>query len=179
MTGELQLRRLTDDDRATLQALLEADPGYTRRVSGADPAPDEAAELLTSRPPGLPAEHKVVLGAFDDDGLAVVVDVLRGWPEPTTALVGLLQVHANRKRQGAGRRAHELLVDLVRTWPEIRTLRAAIVATNAAEAEPFWSALGYRPTGRPQPFQAGATVTEVTGWTRPVGSVAPWRPEPS
>jgi GNAT superfamily N-acetyltransferase len=164
----MHLRPLTVDDLAALQELLESDPGYAERVTGTPPGPGDAADLLSGRPPGLRTEQKVVLGAFDDGGLAAVVDVLRGWPDPATAHIGLLQVHAGRRRQGVARRTHDLLLDLVAGWPDVRTLRAAIVATNAAEAEPFWAAVGYRPSGPPTPYRAGPVDTEVTVWTRPV-----------
>lgn len=174
MTGDLCLRALTDHDLPALQALLEADPAYTRRVTGAAPAAGEAHDLLTGRPPGLPTEQKLVLGAFDECGLAAVLDVLRGWPDPSTVHIGLLQVHADRKREGIGRRAHNLLDDMLGQWPEITTLRASIVATNAAHAEPFWAALGYRPSEPPRPYEAGRIRTHVTAWTRSLAHHAAW-----
>ena len=164
----MHLRPLTPADRPALQELLDADPGYARRVTGADPDKHGAADLLADRPDGLAAEDKVVLGVYDDGGLAAVVDVLRGWPDASTALIGLLQVHARCQGTGVGRRAHELLLDLVGTWPGITQLRAAIVATNAAAADPFWTAMGYRPAGPPAPYRAGDTATQVTVWTRSV-----------
>jgi GNAT superfamily N-acetyltransferase len=166
MTGVLRLRPLTDRDRPALQELLDADPGYALRVTGEPPEPGGAADLLVDRPPDLHPNQKTVLGAFDGDGLAAVIDVLRGWPNPTTAHIGLLQVHPSRKRQGVGRRAHDLLLAYVADWTEVTTLRAAIVGTNAAEAEPFWAALGYQPTGTPKRYQAGTTTTDVSAWTR-------------
>lgn len=169
MTAALHLRPLDAHDLPALQDLLEADPGYAQRVTGAGPRPDEAAELLISRPADLPVERKVVLGAFDDaEVLAAVIDVLRGWPDPSSAHIGLLQVHSSRKRQGVGRRAHDLMLDWIGAgWPGITQLRAAIVATNAADAAPFWAAQGYQPTGVPQPYAAGDTATEVSVWCRP------------
>lgn len=171
MTPALHLRPLDAHDLTSLQELLEADPGYARRVTGADPRPDEAAQLLSGRPPDVSPERKVVLGAFDDaEAMAAVIDVLRGWPDAATAHVGLLQVHGSRQRQGVGHRVHDLLLDWLRGWPEITRLRAAIVATNAPYAEPFWAAQGYQPTGKPKPYAAGDTTTEVTIWCRPYSS---------
>lgn len=172
MTSDLRLRHLTIGDLPQVRELLDADPGYAYRVTGAGPRPHDAAELLASGPPGLRPDQKMLLGAVDDHGLAAVIDVLRGWPDPATVHVGLLQVHAARKREGIGRRTHALLLDQVAQWPEIVTLRAAIVATNAAHAEPFWAALGYRPTERPKPYRIGAQVTQVTAWTCPAGAPA-------
>lgn len=166
MSGSLHMRQLTAEDLPILQVFLESDPDYARRVTGSAPAPDEAVDLVSSVPPGVAPDQKLVLGVFDDAGLAAVVDVLRGWPQPSVVHIGLLQVHLDRKRQGVGRRAHELLLGWIGGWPEITTLRAAIVATNSDHAEPFWMAQGYRPSGAPKPYRAGDTITEVSVWTR-------------
>jgi predicted GNAT superfamily acetyltransferase len=77
-------------------------------------------------------------------------------------------VHAQRKGEGVGRRAHDLLLDVVEAWPEIDLVRAAIVETNAEQAAPFWAALGYTPEGTPRPFEQGSVRTTVRVWTRPV-----------
>ena len=50
-------------------------------------------------------------------------------------------------------------------WPEIATVRAAVVATNAPQAEPFWAAMGYEPT-EVRPYAHGDLVTTVRIWTR-------------
>lgn len=162
------LRPLLAEDGAALQALIEADPDYVLRVSGRPPGRDEAQDLLADRPPHVSEDRKVVLGAFRDDALVAVIDVVRGWPDPETAYVGLLQVRAGSKGQGVGRHAHALLLDWLARWPEVTRLRAAIVETNAAEAEPFWAALGYTPSGPPRPYRQGAVSTTVTIWTRPL-----------
>ena len=166
-TPRLFLRQLNHRDTHTLQALLEVDHGYAHRVTGAPALRHAAVELLGGRPPGLPAQHKVVLGAYDDAGdLVAVVDVLRGWPDARTAHIGLLQTHPAHQRRGVGRRTHELLLDWVARWPEVERLRATIVATNAPFADPFWTALGYRPGDVPTPYQAGDAPTTALAWTR-------------
>jgi GNAT superfamily N-acetyltransferase len=171
MTGTrpLSVRVLSLADSADLQHLLEADPGYAERVEGRPPSPGAAVELLTEAPPGVGPDGKVVLGGFVGDDLVAVVDLVRGWPRPEEAMIGLLQVHPGRTGQGLGRLVHESVLARVRTWPEVTTLRAAIVETNASHAAPFWSALGYAPTGDPRPYAAGDVTTTVTIWTRAVG----------
>jgi pimeloyl-ACP methyl ester carboxylesterase/GNAT superfamily N-acetyltransferase len=163
----LFLRELNHRDTDAVQALLEADPGYAGRVTGARVSRHAAVALIDGRPPSVPAERKVVLGAYDADGtLVAVVDVLRGWPDEHTAHIGLLQTHAAHQRQGVGRRTHELLLDWVSRWPEIRRMRAMIVATNATFADPYWTALGYEPDEAPKPYRAGDEATTVVAWTR-------------
>ncbi|MCK9824450.1 alpha/beta fold hydrolase [Nocardioides cavernae] len=163
----LLLRELSQRDTHTIQALLEADADYARRVTGAPASPHAAVDLLEERPPGLPAEHKVVLGAYDDTGdLVAVIDVLRGWPDAHTAHIGLLQTHPDHQRRGIGRRTHDLLLDWVARWPEIQRLRATIVATNAPFADPFWTTMGYRPGETATPYLAGEQPTTALAWTR-------------
>ena len=48
----------------------------------------------------------------------------------------------------------------------MRRLRLGIVATNAEVAEPFWTALGYRPTGETAPYSAGDVVSSTAIWER-------------
>lgn len=172
MPSDLHLRRLTVSDLPQVRDLLDADPGYAHRVTGSGPAEQDAADLLAGAPPELRPDQKTLFGAVDGRGLVAVVDVLRGWPDPATVHIGLLQVHAGRKREGIGRRTHDLLLDQVAQWPEITTFRAAVLATNAEHAEPFWAALDYRPTEPPKPYRIGTQVTQVTAWTRPARPVA-------
>jgi GNAT superfamily N-acetyltransferase len=150
------LRPLGERDIAAVQEVLASDPGYTERVFGRSPADGDAQALMTECPPGLPADRKVVLGVCDGTGFLVgVADLLRGYPEVATAYVGLLQIRADRQRQGLGRAAHAAVAKYCWGWPEISTLQLSLVATNRAAADPFWRSLGYRPTGELFPFHGG------------------------
>jgi GNAT superfamily N-acetyltransferase len=164
----LTLRRLTEADAPAVQSLLDADPGYAVRVSGRPAQAGEASEVLTGRPPELSKDRKVALGGFVGDELVAVVDLLRGWPDPGTAHIGLLQVHVHHKGRGVGRQVHDQVVDHVRGWPEITRIRAAIVESNAPHAVPFWTAVGYAAEGEPVPYRHGAVSTTVTIWCRAV-----------
>jgi GNAT superfamily N-acetyltransferase len=166
--GRPVLRRVGEDDLDAVQDLLEADPGYSLRVDGRPPGPEAARELLEGAPPDVAPDRKVLLGVHRGDGLVAIIDLVRGWPQPDVAHIGLLQVHAQHKGRGIGAQSHDLLLDRVRSWPEIRTLRAAIVETNAAEAAPFWLAMGYTRDATTRPYRAGAVETTVSIWTRSV-----------
>lgn len=167
MTG-VALRPLGAHDLVSIQDLIDADPSYVQRVEGRAPTADDARALLAEAPAGW-EDTKVVLGAFVGDGLVAVADLLPAFPTAGTVHIGLLQVHARHQGQGFGRSTHDALLNWVQErWPETTTLRAAIVATNAAIADPFWSAMGYRPSGRPLPYDAGAHHSSVQIWTRAV-----------
>ncbi len=62
------------------------------------PGPDEAPDLLIGRPATLASEQKAVLGVFRGNTLIAVIDLPRGWPDPVTAHIGLLQVHPDQRR---------------------------------------------------------------------------------
>jgi ribosomal protein S18 acetylase RimI-like enzyme len=145
---ELVLRRIAPGDVDALQELIESDPGYTERITGYPPGAADAQSLLLMRPEELPEESKVVLGAFAADRLVAVVDLLRGFPNDHTAFIGLLEVHAEHQGLGCGRTTYNLVERYVATtWAEIRTLRLAVVDTNAQVAAGFWQRQGFEPTG--------------------------------
>ncbi|MET9269785.1 GNAT family N-acetyltransferase [Kribbella sp. NPDC003557] len=106
------------------------------------------------RPEGLPAESKIVLGAFDDGQLVAVVDLLRGFPNEHTAFIGLLEVHSHHQGRGYGGSTYGLVQRYVEsTWPEVRTMRLAVVDTNAQVATGFWQRQGFQPTGEVRPYR--------------------------
>ncbi len=149
---DLTLRELSSGDEDVLQALLESDPDYTVRVTGYPPGPSDALSLLMMRPESVPESHKVVLGLFDGDELVAVVDLLRGYPEPSFVFVGLLLVHGSRQGRGVGAAAMAAVERYAGQWPEARRFRLAVVDTNAAVLG-FWRRMGFEPTGETRPYR--------------------------
>jgi GNAT superfamily N-acetyltransferase len=151
---EVVLRPIAPGDVDALQELIESDPGYTERITGYPPGPADAQSLLLMRPEDLPEESKVVLGAFVADQLVAVVDLLKGFPNDRTAFIGLLEVHSKHQGFGYGRTTYNLVERYVGTmWPEIRTLRLAVVDSNAQVAAGFWLRQGFEPTGEERPYR--------------------------
>lgn len=156
-------------DVGALQELLEAAPGYSRRVLGRPPRPTDAADVLSALPPGLDPARKTGLGLWADPGaggLLAFADVLRGWPRARVAHVGLLVVHERWRGRGLGRLLHDGVVEQATRWGDVDTLRLGIVATNADAAEPFWRALGYRPTGEVSAYVSGEVQSSTATWER-------------
>lgn len=173
----MELRAIEPDDVAAVQALIESDPGYTERVTGHPPGPADAQSLLMSRPDGLPDDAKLVLGAWLGNELVAVVDLLRGYPTPGTAYVGLLEVDAKHQRRGLGAAAYGLVEQYVANeWPEIQQYRLAVVDTEADVAR-FWRAMGFQPTGEAKPcrYDELETIARLyekgVGWSHPELSV--------
>ncbi|MEV6287130.1 GNAT family N-acetyltransferase [Kribbella sp. NPDC051770] len=150
----MEIRALGAADVDALQALIESDAGYTERITGYPPGAADAQSLLMMRPEGLAEDAKVVLGAFDGDELVAVVDLLRGYPEPSYAFIGLLEVRGDRQGRGVGGATYGLGEQYVaEEWPEVRRLRLAVVDTNAEVAAPFWISQGFESTGEVRPYR--------------------------
>ena len=174
-TDRVELRPFTADQEADLQQLLESDPGYTERVTGYPPMPSDALSLTVVRPEGFDPEAKYVLcgwrpGWGGRDELASVVDVLRGYPDPGCAFVGLLLVRFELQGTGLGRETWQAVERLTADWPEINRFRLAVVETNARTAMPFWQAMGFRETGERQPHQVLEEPTAAILMEKAIGS---------
>ena len=147
----MELREISPYDVPRVQELIESDPGYTERITGYPPGPADAQSLLMMRPDGLPEDAKVVLGAWEGEQLVAVIDLLKGYPDEHTAFIGLLEVHEDHQGRGVGAAAYRM-VEAYRRGPEWRTLRLAVVDTNAEQAAGFWARQGFEPTGEVKPY---------------------------
>ncbi|WNM25091.1 N-acetyltransferase [Demequina capsici] len=165
MTEALEARRRRRWRAGALAILLAANPGYLARVGGGSRLAD-ARDVLTAFPAGAGREQKISLGLSGAAGLAACADVNVGWPNPAHAHVGLLMTAGERDRHGLGRRMHDAVVATLEVYPQVRTLRLAIVGTNAHVAEPFWSALGYCPNGESKPYASGGAESVARVWER-------------
>lgn len=168
------LRPLSPADVDAVQHLLEASPGYMLRTSGAVAEPGDGAAVLDTVPPEAGSTAKTVLGLFDaDDGLVALCDLVAHWPEPGTVHIGLLLVREDMHGRELGRMLHDSALAQLRADRSLVRVRAAIVATNSQAAEPFWSRLGYRPTGSMTAFEHGSVVSTSEIWARPIVHVPP------
>lgn len=87
-----ELRQLQASDAPALQRLFELTPAYQAAISHAPLCAQAAEEALTACPPTQPFSAKQVIGRWEAGELTAVLDLLRGYPEPTTAYLGLLLV---------------------------------------------------------------------------------------
>jgi ribosomal protein S18 acetylase RimI-like enzyme len=105
---EYTIRLMGPNDEALMQALFESDPDYFRLVQGAPPDPAEAKDLLNELPEGKQYRDKFVYALFDRNGaLAVVIDLIRGYPNDETWYLGLIFVAPVRRDMGLGTRVLE------------------------------------------------------------------------
>ena len=148
LKAALTLRLLTGHpvQMAALQCVLEATPGYFQSVTGRPPGQAEAQSLLSALPPDKGYADKFLWGFYCDEALIGCADVIRGYPVPEKAVIGLLLLAEAWQRRGLGRAFALLLEQAIAAWPEITTLRIGVVKTNTG-AHLFWRGLGFAETG--------------------------------
>lgn len=154
MNVVLRLLTGTEPEMAALQRVLEDAPAYSERVTGHPPGPADAQSTFSVLPDGMDYRSKFVWGVLldgADSGWVGALDVIRGWPDPTTALLGLLLIAEPHQGRGLGRAAYEAVEAEIRGWPEIDRVRVAVVETNA-DTLPFWSRMGFTETGKTRPY---------------------------
>lgn len=162
LNGPLTLRLLTGRpaEMAALQCVLEAAPAYFRCVTGAPPRGALAQSTFTALPPDKTYDDKFVWGFYSGDAMIGCADVIRGYPVPDKAVIGLLLLAENWQRRGLGRALATLLEQAIAGWNEIATLRVGIVASNTG-ALAFWRKLGYSETGEVKPAASGFVAETI------------------
>jgi RimJ/RimL family protein N-acetyltransferase len=168
LSDALTLRLLTGEpaEMAALQCVLEAAPAYFQAVTGAPPGSAEAQSTFTALPPGKRYADKFVWGLYAGDAMIGCADVIRGYPVPEAAVIGLLLLAESWQRRGLGRAFAALVEQRIASWPEIERFRLGVVAANAG-ALAFWRKLGYRETGEVKPARSGF-VSDVVVLEKPV-----------
>ena len=167
--GAVQLRRLSANahDIATLQHCIEGAPRYARLLSGAPAGPNEGRDILAMLPRGKTQDDKFVF-AIEADGHCVgCIDMMRGFPDPTTVHIGLLLVAEAHEGHGWGGAALAQIEAMVRAWGPFARLRIGIVENNA-RAFAFWTRHGFVPTGEVKPFGVEAVTSQVLIYTKPL-----------
>lgn len=131
----------SEDDVAALFGLLERASEYSLLVKGRLPTLQDARDELTDLPAGKAMTDKVFGGYWKDGTLVGCFDLVRGYPEPDIAYLGLLLFARSHQGQGLGVRALEQVMDLARTW-QCTALRLAVIDKNARGLR-FWQREGF------------------------------------
>lgn len=163
MIQDVVTLRLLEGERTEmreLQRVLEEAPTYAHRITGVPPGHADAQSTCTVLPEGKSCEDKFVFGIYRGGAMVGCVDLIRGFPDSATALLGLLLVSENHQRQGIGRRAYALIEEFIRDWRTCDRVRIGVVRTNEAVL-PFWTRLGFEPTGDVKPYRYGPVASET------------------
>jgi predicted acetyltransferase len=128
----VNFRRATLDDSALLAELnhqLIRDEGHRNKMT--------VPELEQRMCGWLASEYTAII--FEDAGKVVAYALFRD--EPEELHVRQLFVVRNRRREGIGREAIEILRSKI--WPKDKRLTVSVLTTNAS-AVAFWRAVGYK-----------------------------------
>ena len=128
----MNFRRATLNDCALLAELnhqLIRDEGHRNRMT--------VPELEQRMKGWLASEYAAML--FENDGEVVAYALYREQPEEI--YLRQLSVARNRRRQGIGRQAVEILRSKI--WPKNKRLTVEVLVQNEA-AVAFWRAVGYK-----------------------------------
>ena len=158
----LTLRALTGRaaEMAALQSVLESAPAYFRIVGGAPPGPAEAQSLFTALPAGKSYEDKFVWGLYSGPAMIGCADVIRGYPTPDKAVIGLLLLAEPWQQQGLGRAFAALVEQTIAGWDAIKCLRIGVALANSGALR-FWQRLGYVETGEVKAADPGGFPVAV------------------
>jgi RimJ/RimL family protein N-acetyltransferase len=164
----IHLRRLfPGNDTLGLQKVLEAAPQYSFNVSGAPQPPNAAEEVFSALPDNFASSNKFVFGIELNSSLIGCIDLLRGFPKPETAMIGLLLLREPHQRKGFGQRAYLQVEDKLRAWPEITKVRISVVESNG-EVLGFWKKLGFAETGTRRPYESGNVSSQAIVLEKPL-----------
>jgi GNAT superfamily N-acetyltransferase len=142
-----------------LQRVLEEAPVYAHRITGVPPGRADAQSLYTVLPDGKSYADKFVFAIDRENEMVGCADLIRGYPDPATAMLGLLLVSERYRREAIGSRAYALLEQYIKDW-RCRRVRIGVVRSNA-EVIPFWTRLGFEPTGEVKPYRYGSVASET------------------
>lgn len=63
---------------------------------------ESIAEDMRALPPGVTYEAKYYVGYFNGNDLVAILDLITGWPEETTVMIGLFMVDSRYQGKGTG-----------------------------------------------------------------------------
>jgi RimJ/RimL family protein N-acetyltransferase len=141
-----------------LQRVLEEAPVYAHRLTGVPPGRADAQSTYTVLPDGKSYADKFVFAVNRGSEMVGCADLIRGYPDAATAMLGLLLVSERYRREGIGSRAYALLEQYIRDWRTCHRVRIGVVRSNA-EVIAFWTRLGFEPTGEVKPYRYGPVAS--------------------
>lgn len=160
--SHLELIPLTGDpdQMAELQCVLGSRSDYYERVEGAPPGPAEAQNVYSALPDGFSYDGKHVFGVYRDGAIVGCIDLLVGYPDSCTAMLGLLLIASSVDGQGFGSTALRLLDDWIRENTVCTRVRIGVVRTNECVLG-FWRRMGFVETGEIKPHAHGSLKSEI------------------
>ncbi len=145
LSGTYRVRALHEQDIPEIYALFKGNPLYFEHMHSS-PSTGRILEDLRALPPGRTPEDKYYIGFFHADELIAVMDLIGGYPDERTALIGFFMLKQELHGQGiAGAIISDTLKHLKACGYSVA--RLGYVKGNS-QSERFWLRNGFTPTGR-------------------------------
>lgn len=161
------LKKLDANDQSEileLQRVLESASLYWKRIANKVIEPTGAQSIFQALPDGKTYADKHVFGVYHSDHpsnqMIGCIDLIRGFPDSQTAMLGLLIISESHQKLGLGKASFEALEKLILSWPEMRKVRIGVVGTNSIVL-PFWKSVGFVETGMRRPYEDNGVVSET------------------
>jgi RimJ/RimL family protein N-acetyltransferase len=151
-------RQARGDGRASAGIRVVCDVRAPRDRVTARPA--DAQSTYSILPEGKAYDDKFVFGIFVDARMVGCADLIRGYPDPGAAHLGLLLIAEEFQRQGIGAEACRQIEREIRGWGTCSRIRLGIVGTNY-HVLPFWRRLGFVKTGETKPYRYANVLSET------------------
>ncbi len=131
----------SSEDAETLLGLFGQAREYFLLCEGRLQTFEEAVNDLAALPPGKQLRDKCYGGYWRDGVLVGCMDLVRGYPEPDIAYLGLLLFGESHQGQGYGVAAMAHISQLARLWGCTK-LRLAVIDKNVRGLQ-FWQRQGF------------------------------------
>lgn len=139
---EYNIRLLSGDDEVDVQSLCERCSDFSELIEGRPPEKDAGKNILFDLPPDKELKDKYDFGVYKDDNVLIaVIDLIKDYKETGEWVIGLLMIDPTERRNGLGRKLHELITDWVYK-SNGRKLRIWVVEDNH-NGYKFWCKMGY------------------------------------
>lgn len=110
------------------------------------PTREGIREDIKALPPQVSPDQKYYVGFFSGDQLVAVMDLILGYPDRTTAFIGLFMMSERQQGKGAGSGIIAQCAEFLKRQG-YRKIRLAYVKGNP-QSERFWGKNGFEPIGK-------------------------------
>lgn len=153
LSRRYNVRRLTQTDADAILTLCSGNPQFYRYHP---PMVTKASVLddLQALPPGKTLADKYFVGFYDGETLVAIMDLISGYPNPSTAYIGLFMVDAAQQGRGTG---SALIAECKQALRAERfTALCLAIDEGNPQSKAFWQKNGFVLTGKRTPNEHGA-----------------------
>lgn len=145
LSSKYHVRKMEDGDAEAIYELYLRNPMFFRHCPP-QPTREGILEDIKALPPRVSPDQKYYVGFFSGDQLVAVMDLILGYPDETTAFIGLFMVSKDQQGRGTG---SEMIAECAEYLKRqsYQKIRLACVKGNS-QSERFWEKNGFEPIGK-------------------------------